>query len=374
MKGTDTRCLYDLDHWSHVSGNIGSLQTLSAIPVVAGDSMELNFTSLFRLSPLRRNLYLDAMVDLFAFYVPYRHVYGDTWIDFIKEGYDESQTLGTYTIAAGEFINCTGAYLESQAVIPKWSIASYTRIWNRYFRHPTDSNEKDDDDLITASSGNQIYGYNCCHMKNIWSTGVDSELTDDDHKVDVTASKVDLLEIIQKKARFKTERQREWFGQRYTDILDSVWGSNVNIDADERPELIMRTSTWLSGYDVDGTTETNIGTFSGKAFTTARLQFPMKYFNEHGTIYIVALVRFPTIHAFERHYLFGKSEPTYKEIAGDPNVIRNEPPQAINPTDYIENATATDVGLQPYAQWYRTHPSYTSLGFSNLDGHPFLQK
>src|SRR5437868_3774977 len=50
------------------------------------------YTTLFRsvgalrLSPLRRGLAIDSTVDIFTFYVPHRHVYGEQWIKFMKDG------------------------------------------------------------------------------------------------------------------------------------------------------------------------------------------------------------------------------------------------------------------------------------------------
>src|SRR5262245_62251888 len=39
-----------------------------------------------RLSPLRRGFAIDSTVDIFTFYVPHRHVYGEQWIKFMKDG------------------------------------------------------------------------------------------------------------------------------------------------------------------------------------------------------------------------------------------------------------------------------------------------
>src|SRR3989440_16744 len=39
-----------------------------------------------RRSPLRRGLAIDSTVDIFTFYVPHRHVYGEQWIKFMKDG------------------------------------------------------------------------------------------------------------------------------------------------------------------------------------------------------------------------------------------------------------------------------------------------
>ena len=87
------RDVYDLSHFSFMSGKMGRLMTLALIPVVAGDSIGIDFRGIFRLSPLRRNLVVDAHCDLYVFYVPHRHVYGDDWVDFIKQGVDEAITF-----------------------------------------------------------------------------------------------------------------------------------------------------------------------------------------------------------------------------------------------------------------------------------------
>src|SRR5438094_6528278 len=43
----------------------------------AGDSFEMDAVGALRLSPLRRGLAIDSTVDIFTFYVPHRHVYGE---------------------------------------------------------------------------------------------------------------------------------------------------------------------------------------------------------------------------------------------------------------------------------------------------------
>src|SRR5205814_3768108 len=63
-----------------------SLITISTTPVIAGDSFEMDAVGALRLSPLRRGLAIDSTVDIFTFYVPHRHVYGEQWIKFMKDG------------------------------------------------------------------------------------------------------------------------------------------------------------------------------------------------------------------------------------------------------------------------------------------------
>src|SRR5947209_19912265 len=80
------RMPHDLSHLGFLAGQIGRLITISTTPVIAGDPFEMDAVGALRLSPLRRGLAIDSTVDIFTFYVPHRHVYGEQWIKFMKDG------------------------------------------------------------------------------------------------------------------------------------------------------------------------------------------------------------------------------------------------------------------------------------------------
>src|SRR5205814_9770629 len=80
------RMPHDLSHLGFLAGQIGRLITISTTPVIAGDSFEIDAVGALRLSPLGRGLAVDSTVDIFTFYVPYRHDYGEQWIKFMKNG------------------------------------------------------------------------------------------------------------------------------------------------------------------------------------------------------------------------------------------------------------------------------------------------
>src|SRR5439155_22460954 len=62
--------------------DIYTLSLHDALPI----SFEMDAVGALRLSPLRRGLAIDSTVDIFTFYVPHRHVYGEQWIKFMKDG------------------------------------------------------------------------------------------------------------------------------------------------------------------------------------------------------------------------------------------------------------------------------------------------
>src|SRR5579859_8282341 len=80
------RMPHDLSHLGFLAGQIGRLITIATTPVIAGDSFEMEAVGALGLSSLRRGLAIDSTVDIFTFYVRHRHVYGEQWIQFMKDG------------------------------------------------------------------------------------------------------------------------------------------------------------------------------------------------------------------------------------------------------------------------------------------------
>ena len=373
------RNAFDLGHQVHMTGQIGRLQTLSVLPVSAGDSIQANLKGLFRLAPLRRQITMDAKVDLFAFFVPHRHIYGEQWVNFIKEGVDENITFAhgqTSTFNGG--LQYLGANDQVHAEIPAWRLNGYNRIWNRYFRVPSDDAQTISDGIPADGTVDGLkYGKKVAWLKTLWSTGIDSNMEDADHRVNISevsgTDYFDILDLGKVKARYKTELKRDFFARRYNDVMKEVWGTGVNIDADERPELCMKQSFWMSGYDIDGQGDANLGQFSGKVASTGGMNMNRKYFNEHGAVWFMAVIRFPTLNVDEQDYLNHKVNPSYKEIAGDHQVIGAEPPVILNGDDYFVGTSAgNDLGTIPYGQWYRHKANRVHTDFRELEGYAFI--
>src|SRR5438128_10819222 len=80
---------------------------------------------------------------------------------------------------------------------------------------------------------------------------------------------------------------------------------------------ILRSNLWASGYDVDGTDQTSLGQFSGRVQQTYKHSVPRFFVPEHGTMFTLALVRFPPTATKEIQYLNAKGALTYTDIAGD---------------------------------------------------------
>src|SRR5205823_13425211 len=78
-----------------------------------------------------------------------------------------------------------------------------------------------------------------------------------------------------------TDQERDYFMQRYHDVISS-FGGKTSYDADNRPLLVMRSNLWASGYDVDGTDQTSLGQFSGRVQQTYKHSVPRFFVPEIG--------------------------------------------------------------------------------------------
>lgn len=389
------RNTFDLSHQIHRCGEIGRLQTLAIIPVVAGDSFEINLDGIIRLSPFRKEVVSEAQVDIFAFYQPYRHHYGDDWINFVKRGYDENITFTGVATTSGERDLAFLGLNEAPATIPKWLVSMYNWIWDRYFRVPSFDQ---DTDYLTLPSGTTTaarawrrYGRLIARLPHVLNggnrvdggTAIHRDLDDQDALTPGQAvfegatSFVDVRDVALTSAQYKSEIDRTWFADRYNDIM-GIWETNPNTDADQRPELLMRETFNMSGWDVDGGDDAALGSYIGKAVQRASMNMPRKYFDEHGAIMVLAAVRFPIVHAYEKHPLLDTVNPAADYLLADPTIWAEYPPTEQDPSLWLSNSASPFPKenaelMEPYGQHYRFHPNNVHVNFAELPGYPFTK-
>src|SRR5699024_1831479 len=108
------------------------------------------------------------------------------------------------------------------------------------------------------------------------------------------------------------------------------FGGKTSYDADNRPLLVMRSNLWASGYDVDGTDQTSLGQFSGRVQQTYKHSVPRFFVPEHGTMFTLALVRFPPTATKEIQYLNAEGALAYGDAGGAPGVYGSWPPRVVS--------------------------------------------
>src|SRR5205807_749866 len=138
-------------------------------------------------------------------------------------------------------------------------------IYNNYFKAPwmPDRTEANPNEL---NQDDARYGFRCCHLKNIWTAPLPPE-TELSRQMTTSTTSIDIMGLQAAYANLHTDQERDYFMQRYHDVISS-FGGKASYDAVNRPLLVMRSTLWASGYDVDGTDQTSLGQFSGRVQQT----------------------------------------------------------------------------------------------------------
>src|SRR2546426_1031815 len=201
------RMPHDLFQVGFLAGQIGRLITISTTPVIARDSFEMLYVGFFRLSPLRRCLAIDSTVDVFTFYVCHRHVYGEQWIKFMKDGVNATPLPTVNTTGYIDHAAFLGTINPDTNKIPKHLFQGYLNIYNNYFKAPwmPDRTEANPNEL---NQDDARYGFRCCHLKNIWTaplppeTELSRQMTTSTTSIDIMGLKVFYAILITNKEFF----------------------------------------------------------------------------------------------------------------------------------------------------------------------------
>src|SRR5437762_1520133 len=77
-----------------------------------------------------------STVDIFTFYVPHRHVYGEQWIKFMKDGVNATPLPTVNTTGYIDHAAFLGTINPDTNKIPKHLFQGYLNIYNNYFKAP----------------------------------------------------------------------------------------------------------------------------------------------------------------------------------------------------------------------------------------------
>ena len=391
---------YSRQHYSPTSLcfptlKVGRIRTIQQIPVFALDSISLKMALKVKMATLRRASVLSPVITLAAFFQPMRHLYSN-WVEFITEGINENQTLANYQNRQSHPIEFIGQYVPNSgyhSTIPAHAgPLAYNNIWNRYWRLPSDEGtlanlrdtgygEIDGDELLATDADTLKYGYPATQLPTAWNSALQNYRVGDDERQVPATNTLDVVELQQIKARYGSLQERAFFAStdRYTDLMRSVYGtkqSHINIDADQRPELLSMSDNYLGSQDTPITDTASAGKSTGQGYGEMMFGFPKKFFPEAGVITIQAVVRYPQIVVGEVNPHMAVSNPSYKSFSNDPRIVGNEPPEEINPAEWFSNAptlSSINWGIAPFGQSLRTLPAgIVDSSYEKLDGFPFL--
>src|SRR5207237_982333 len=107
--------------------------------------------------------------------VPHRHVYGEQWIKFMKDGVNATPLPTVNTTGYIDHAAFLGTINPDTNKIPKHLFQGYLNIYNNYFKAPwmPDRTEANPNEL---NQNDARYVFRCCHLKNILTAPLPPEM------------------------------------------------------------------------------------------------------------------------------------------------------------------------------------------------------
>src|SRR5436190_17881289 len=81
------------------------------------------------------------------------------------------------------------------------------------------------------------YGFRCCHLKKIWTAPLPPE-TELSRQMTTSTTSIDIMGLQAAYANLHTDQERDYFMQRYHDVISS-FGGKTSYDSDTRPLLVI---------------------------------------------------------------------------------------------------------------------------------------
>jgi hypothetical protein len=364
----------------HCAGKLHRLREIFQFYVRPGDMLKIDLSGVIRMATNRRYIIRDYDIDFFFFFQPYRHHIAnqDDWFSFLSDPLGETPfPKAPYSVPTDAMVHCLSdaAYGGS---VPSFVIDGYVDIWNYFFRRPTWDNEKTANDLITTyrldgfetfykPSDEVTNGINRNAGIGLYSNG--------NFKVpiDTVNRTFNLQGLKEKMIQYERQMKTVFDGLKYKEFMKSLYNKRVSDEiVDKRPTLLFQKTFTSSGYEINGTDSTTLGTYVGKSVTDVSHSLPTFMPNEHGVVRVLATVRSKPLYSTRRNPLTSVGQPTAKQMMALQDHL--DMPEYYEMDDAFLNASAGEPLGDIPAHVLKTKPHSTydryftdALGFPMID-------
>ena len=387
---------YDLSRTIDTALNMGRVQTIATTYCLPGDRIGFNWQCLSRMAPLRQPLQHKVKLDYHAFFIPMSHVLTN-WNEAVEDndhtkllaaetGFVTSNPLGG---GSGSNRNLELEYLgTSHHSQPRWKAEMYNLIYNHYIRHKVLTPEVTlADQLQTGTNKFRFephhwqFGAIAQNMQTMQTRLDFNYPSDSEFQVALASGNVDLRDVVEARGDLELELKDIYQNPLYRQKIKQLWGGYANEFVDKRPLLLASKSVWQDGRDVDGTSDGNLGQFTGKSASVHSFAMSRKFIPLHGFLWIVCVPRWPFIHKDAVTYYDGeqvnlRTQKGLQDYLLHPQIVSRERPHQVQTDNYFHTqsgAANNVIGHRPYAFWHREEPNRAHFSYTDIDrGFPIV--
>lgn len=232
---------------------------------------------------LTRYVLNDALVQIFAFYVPYRLLW-DQWVDFI--GGDDTLSIPTNATPYSLMFETTNANVFGRR--------AYKLIYNEFFGNKAVGAAAWFDDITDDADMNP-------RVSRIWDQYFSKFTIDDPTNVTYTApipggdplngAQIDLAQFAREMRNARSLQRQQLTGNKYVDTMRAM-GVDLDWRIQNAPEFLGKASKVIGPITVESTDPNDLSARQVRYESSVTYKFnKRRAFAEHGEVIVLATVR-----------------------------------------------------------------------------------
>lgn len=344
------------------TGKIGRVNILRQQLIAPGETVTSHVRGKVLLEATRERETLRVHGHLAAFLTPVRWL-ETNWTDYVREGPETSTTFSTASVYDMSALGI-GAYNTSALIIPAfWQKAVY-RVYNEWYKWPEDAD-------ITSWVTD---GRPAVPLAQTWSrcrytaTPTNSE----DYEL-ASATSFDVRDLAVVQARFRSAIERDVLSwNRYMELMKEMFNADGSREVDQVPIMVDQATVGVSPRELPATDAAGLGDWQSVYDFAVDHRFGAISAPEHCVLTYVLVMRFaPIIESRNPHTAYGI---TWTDLVGDPEILRNSPPQEVQAQQVMTTGSATSLGYLPAGWQWRQGWDVVGQRIDAADSFPMMEQ
>ena len=345
-------------------GKIGRWNCLRQQILMPGEKMNVDISGSVRLETLRERDVMRIQAELVAFGTPLRWLMDD-YVDYIKEGPDTLKTIPqTANFSAYDSVGL-GANEVNTDSCPTFWIDNVKSVHNNWFKWPEDA-----DISVWPENGSVAVP-----LSAFWNRARNTATPDDsdDYEIDVSGATMDVRDLAEKQARFRSGMKRDIFAMddRWLEIMEETYKVDASREVDKVPFMIDRIGIGVDPREMPATDGASLGQWQSMFDfgVSHRLSLPRAV--EHMVISYFLCIRFAPI--IEMRHPLATPSPDWHEFAADPEFMSVAQPREVTLGEFTIGASATSIGFLPAGWQWRCGHDVIGKAVDARESFPYMK-
>lgn len=354
---------------SFKTGRIGRLNCLMQQLTLPGEKMNVNFNGKVRLESLRERDVMRINAGLYAFWTPLRWIWPE-FTDYLREGPATAINPPTETDVDWSQYGA-GAYdVAANNVMHEFWQTNILRVANEWFKWP-EATDWSVADIVLADEGLPVVPLSAPWSRARFDASPDATA---DHTIDVSGSTMDVRDLAEVQAKFRSAMKRDVLSfNRYMELVNEAYGTSADPsrEVDQVPLMIDQTQVGVNPREMPATDGASLGQW--QSIFDFQVNHSIRGFTapEHGVISFFLVVRFAPI--IEAANPLAVNRLSWQELTGDPEYLSVAQPVGVEFRDLMLTGDASLIGYLPAGWQWRTGFDVIGRKIDERDSFPMMQ-